>query len=160
MSQLRIRIRLFLNLGRMQPASVHVLARKGTDMLRIVEVHSSERPGGEYLVLQNVGTVTVCLRGWALCTDAYLEGDPAAIAGQMYVFRDDVGIRPYTRIVLFTGFGENAWVPTIDGHQAYCAYWNRTERIWTDANNVHVLQLHATRPIPKAESLAPAMCAS
>jgi|SRR5579862_2664582 len=125
-------------------------------MLKIIEVHASERQGGEYVVLQNVGLVTVNLRGWALCTDAYLEGDPNRMAGQMYVFRDEVGIKPYTRVVLFTGHGEDGWVPTIDGRQAYCAYWNRIDKVWTDARNVHVLQMLATRPV----HIAPVVSAS
>ena len=96
-------------------------------MLKIIEVHPATNTQGEYIVLQNQGLVTVSLRGWALCTDAYLESDPARMAQEMYVFREEVPIKPYTRVVLFTGNGEDEWVPTIDGRQAYCAYWNRRD---------------------------------
>ena len=43
-------------------------------MLKIVEVHPSSNPKGEYVVLHNLGLVTENLRGCALCTDAYLDG--------------------------------------------------------------------------------------
>ncbi len=110
-------------------------------MLKIIEVHPATSTQGEYVVLQNTGLVTVSLRGWALCTDAYLDDDPLRMAQEMYIFRDDVPIKPYTRVVLFTGCGEDDWMPTIDGRQAYCAYWNRRERLWTSASHVHLLHL-------------------
>ncbi len=116
-------------------------------MLKIVEVHAAECARGEYVVLQNQGLVTVSLRGWALCTDAYLEGEPGQMAGEMYVFREDVPIKPYTHVVLFSGYGEDGWVPTTDGRQAYCAYWNRSDRIWTYAQHIHVLHLLASKPL-------------
>ena len=113
-------------------------------MLRIVEVHPAQRAQGEYVVLQNIGLVNVNLRGWALCTDAYLEADNSRVAEEMYIFRDDVQIKPYARVVLFTGVGENEWMPTIDGKQAYCAYWGRAQRVWTNSTNVHVLHMLTT----------------
>ena len=116
-------------------------------MLKIIEVHPASGVGGEYVVLQNQGLVTVSLRGWALCTDVYLLDDATQVANEMYVFREDVAIKPYTRVVLFTGDGESEWVPTTDGKQAYCAYWGRSERIWTHATNIHVLHIAASRRI-------------
>ncbi len=116
-------------------------------MLKIVDIHAAEGAKGEYVVLQNLGLVSVSLRGWALCTDAYLQGDRDRMANQMYVFRDDVSVKPYTRVVLFTGCGEDGWLPTVDGGQAYCAYWNRVERIWSVAETIHVLQLSASKRI-------------
>ncbi len=116
-------------------------------MLKIVEVHPTSRAQGEYVVLQNVGLINVNLRGWALCTDAFLEADNRRLAEEMYIFREDVQVKPYTRVVLFTGIGENEWLPTIDGKHAYCAYWGRTEPIWTDGANVHVLQMLTTRRV-------------
>jgi len=119
-------------------------------MLKIVEIHAASGVQGEYIVLQNMGLVTVSLRGWALCSDAFLEGEPAKLAEEMYIFREDVAIKPYTNVVLFTGEGEDGWVPTIDGKQAYCAYWGRPERLWTHTDNVHVLHLLASRRIPSS----------
>lgn len=121
-------------------------------MLKIVEVHAAKQAQGEYLVLQNQGLVSVSLRGWALCTEAFLDGDLDRIADSMYVFREDVSIKPYTRVVLFTGRGEDGWVPTIDGRQAYCAFWNRSQCVWTEASNINVLHLSATRPVRPAAS--------
>ncbi|HZP83566.1 MAG TPA: hypothetical protein VFB21_18115 [Chthonomonadaceae bacterium] len=127
-------------------------------MLKIVEIHTSASAQGEYVVLQNQGLVTLSLRGWALCTDAYLEGDPGQIADQMYIFRDDIAVKPYTRVVLFTGGGVDGWQPTTDGRQAYCAYWGRRERIWTHAAHLHVLHLLTSRkvvaPVPAAVALS------
>lgn len=116
-------------------------------MLKIVEVHAAASAQGEYIVLQNQGLMTVGLKGWALCTDAYLSGDAQRMAGQMFVFLDDVPIKPYTRIVLFTGRGENGWVPTVDGRHAYCVYWGRAERIWAHTENIHVLHLFASKRV-------------
>src|ERR1044071_5792751 len=48
---------------------------KRRSMLKIIDVHASASAGGEYVVLQNEGLTTVNLRGWALCTQRYLNGD-------------------------------------------------------------------------------------
>jgi hypothetical protein len=125
-------------------------------MLKIVDIHASEGVRGEYVVLQNLGVVTISLRGWALCTDAYFAGDAYQMASQMYVFREDVPIKPYTHIVLFTGCGDDGWMPTTDGKQAYCAYWNRTERIWSVVDHIHVLQLSASKRIHTPQAGIPA----
>jgi hypothetical protein len=125
-------------------------------MLKIVEVHPTQRAQGEYVVLQNVGLVNVNLRGWALCTDAFLEADNHRLAQEMYIFRDDVQIKPYARVVLFTGVGDNEWMPTIDGKHAYCAYWGRSEPVWTDAGNVHVLHMLTTRRVVLPPTQQPA----
>lgn len=122
-------------------------------MLRIVDIHTAENARGEYVVLQNQGLVTVSLRGWALCTEAYLCGDAKQVADALYIFRDDIPVKPYTRVVLFTGSGQDGWQPTVDGRQAYCAYWGRNERIWTVATNVHVLQLLSSKRIAPPASV-------
>src|SRR5437016_5843477 len=83
----------------------------GPHMLKIVDVHLSERSDAEYVVLQNQGLTTLSLRGWALCSDVFLEGDPEASAETTFIFSEDVPIKPYTRIVLFTGEGEDGWCP-------------------------------------------------
>ncbi len=125
-------------------------------MLKIIEVHPATNTQGEYIVLQNQGLGMVSLRGWALCTDAYLDGDTARLAQEIYIFRDEVAIKPYTRVVLFTGSGEDDWVPTVDGRQAYCAYWNRRERLWSSAMHVHLLHLLSSRVVaPQTLPVAP-----
>ena len=123
-------------------------------MLKIVDIHPASGVQGEYIVLQNQGLVTVSLRGWALCTDAYLEGDATRVMDEMYIFREDIPIKPYTRVVLFTGSGQDGWVPTIDGKQAYCAYWGREQRIWTQSAHVHVLHMFTARRIAPAASVS------
>lgn len=116
-------------------------------MLKVVDVHLSDEVRGEYLVLQNQGLVTVTLRGWAVCTEAFLSGDLGQVADALYIFREEIGVKPYTKIVLFTGEGEDGWVPTTDGRQAYCAYWGRSQRIWSEAQRVHLLHLAGSRPV-------------
>ena len=123
-------------------------------MLKIEEVHTSAGVQGEYIVLQNQGLLTVNLRGWALCTDAFLDGDETQLVNGLYVFREEEQIKPYTRVVLFTGSGVNGWVPTIDGRLAYCAYWGKKERIWTLANYVHVIHLFTSKKVVHSESTA------
>lgn len=116
-------------------------------MLKIIDVHASAGATGEYVVLQNQGLTTQSLRGWALCTDAYLHGEAVQVAEEMYIFRNDIPIEPYMRVVLFTGNGRDGWEPTIDGRQAYCAYWGRGERVWTHADNVHLIHLLCSRRV-------------
>ena len=125
-------------------------------MLKIVDVHPSSNPQGEYVVLQNLGLVTVSLRGCALCTDAYLDGCLKTVGSAMYIFQEDIPIKPYTRVVVFTGDGDNGWVPTTDGKQAYCVCWGRPESVWQSAKNVHILQIAASRRIvPPGTAAAP-----
>jgi len=118
-------------------------------MLKIMEVHPSLNPCGEYVVLQNVGLVTINLKGCAICTDAFLSDSGIGVdATNIYLFRDEVSLRPYMRVVLFTGSGENAWVPTVDGKHAYCAFWGRHTSVWSDSQQVHFLQLSTSRRVP------------
>lgn len=116
-------------------------------MLRIVEVHAGNSVSGEYIVLQNQGLTTQSLRGWVLCADCYLYGDPAAASDAMFIFTQDVPIKPYMRVVLFTGRGEDGWYSTVDGKRAYVAYWGRTEKVWSHAGAVHLLQPASSRRI-------------
>ncbi len=121
-------------------------------MLKIVEIHSAESVQNEYIVLQNQGVVTVNLKGWAVCTDAYLLENEFDMKSGMYVFRMSEEVKPYTHIVLFTGAGQNGWVPTNDGRLAYCAYWGNSERVWSEAKNIHVLQLVSSRTVREPQS--------
>ncbi len=116
-------------------------------MLKIVELHTSKNAQGEYVVLQNHGLTTVNLRGWAICTEAYLEGCIRDMTEEMFIFREDISIKPYTYVVLFSGQGVDDWEPTVDGRQAYCAYWNRRNSVWRNTSHVHILQLTASRRV-------------
>ncbi len=122
-------------------------------MLKIMEIHLSAHPAGEYIVLQNHGLSTVNLLGWAVCSDAYLHNEPIIAAAEMYVFQEEAAIKPYGRIVLFTGVGHTGWYPTNDGKQAYVAYWGRERCMWREAFNIHVLQVICSRRVilPDAE---------
>ena len=124
-------------------------------MLKIVDIHLSPSAAGEYIVLQNQGLTTLPLRGWALCTDAWLGGDPDAAARGMYLFADDVPIKPYTRVVLFTGEGETGWCPTTDGKHAYVVYWGRPEPVWSHEENLHLVHIASSRKVVlPAEAIA------
>jgi hypothetical protein len=116
-------------------------------MLRIVDLHLSTHVDGEYVVLQNQGLQTINLRGWMLVDEALFSGNPAAAAQNMYIFTDDVVLKPYTRVVLFTGTGFTGWQPTNDGRHAWVAYWNRPGRVWTFAKQLVVMQPAATRRV-------------
>jgi hypothetical protein len=120
-------------------------------MLKIIDLHPSPSAQGEYVVLQNQGLTTLSLRGWAVCTDAYLTGDTAAASQEMFVFTEDAPIKPYTRIVLFTGEGEAGWCSTVDGKQAYVVYWNRTTPVWSSAEHLPLIHVAASRRVVQPE---------
>ncbi len=114
-------------------------------MLKIVDIHLSDSPQGEYVVLQNHGLQTVSLRGWAVVTDTWYWGEPERTAPEIYIFTKDVPLKPYARVVLFTGEGEEGWCPTTDGKQAYLVYWRRRESAWHDTENLHLLHIASTK---------------
>jgi hypothetical protein len=120
-------------------------------MLKIIEVHPSSHLSGEYVVLQNHGLMTESLRGWALCSDTYIHGGPEAAAREMYIFQEDIPVKPYGRVVLFTGAGAPGWYPTIDGKHAYVAYWGRREQVWSTVDQVHLLHVASSRRIGVTE---------
>ncbi len=123
-------------------------------MLKILELHAATNPQGEYVVLENQGLVTINLKGYALCSEAFLMGDEGRRADEMYVFRDEIPVKPFQRVVLFTGYGDNSWLPTIDGRQAYCAYWNRASGMWNRSSELLVLHIAASRHIGHTQALS------
>jgi hypothetical protein len=125
-------------------------------MLKIVDVHPCHVPEGEYIVLQNKGTLTVPLRGCALCADSYLSADPHSAMREMYIFREDDFIKPYGRVVLFTGYGEDGWQPTTDGRRCYVAYWRRDDCVWSRCENVHLLRIESTHRVVDARQFVEA----
>jgi hypothetical protein len=124
-------------------------------MLKIVDVHLSESVNGEYIVLQNHGLTTISLHGWLVTTDAYTAAGPLAAADEMYAFSGEILIKPYARVVLFTGTGADGWHPTTDGKWAYVAYWGRSRRLWSSASRVTLLQPACTRKIGLAVEAPP-----
>lgn len=120
-------------------------------MLKIIDIHLSASAAGEYVVLQNQGLTTVSLKGWAVCSNAYFDGSPLDAAHEMYIFTDDIPIKPYMRIVLFTGEGDPGWCPTVDGKYAYLVYWGKRNPIWSRAGYVHLLQVSTSRKVVQPE---------
>ncbi len=116
-------------------------------MLKIMEIQPAPDARGEYIVLQNTGLVTLNLRGWAVCTEAYLDPATRDMGAAMYVFHQDILVKPYMRVVLFSGCGVDEWMPTTDGKQAYCAYWNRAHSVWTQARDAHALHIAASKRV-------------
>jgi len=116
-------------------------------MLKITEIHPSRNASGEYVVLQNQGLMTVALRGWMLCSEAYLSPEWDPRIHPVYVFRQEVAIKPYQRVVLFTGAGEEGWYSTTDGKLAYVAYWGRSECAWSRVGHLHVLHCASSRRV-------------
>ena len=116
-------------------------------MLKIIDLNISLSAQGEYVVLQNQGLITVSLRGWALCTDAYLAGSVEKMTDEMYIFTQDEPIKPYTRVVLFTGEGSPGWYGTVDGKQAYLEYWCRPSPVWSKAGQLNLLHVASSRKI-------------
>jgi hypothetical protein len=116
-------------------------------MLKIIELRASLNPQSEYIVLENQGLNSVSLRGYALCTDAFLCAESSRLAEEMFIFQEDICLKPFMRVVLLTGEGESGWMPTVDGKQAYCIYWNRGSSVWTKARDVHVLHIAASRRV-------------
>ena len=120
-------------------------------MLKIVEVHPSHRADCEYVVLQNHGTLSVSLRGYALCSQTYLF-EPALADVDTYVFRVDEIVKPYGRVVLFTGAGCDGWQPTTNGQQCYVAYWQREEATWSHCESVHLLRPESSLRVVSSEA--------
>ncbi|HSV72712.1 MAG TPA: hypothetical protein VLH79_03020 [Chthonomonadales bacterium] len=116
-------------------------------MLKITEVRPSRSVTGEYVVLQNQGLMTVALRGWVLCSEAYLQGLWDQRACPAYVFRTETAVKPYQRVVVFTGEGDDGWYSTVDGKLAYVAYWGRHEPVWSRVEQVFVLHCASSRRI-------------
>ena len=116
-------------------------------MLKIIEVHPAPRPEAEYVVLQNEGLVSLTLCGWALCSEMVFTADPCDWSSSFYMFDQDADIRPYTRVVLFTGVGEDGWAPTIDGRQAFLAHWNRKQPVWKHAQTIHIMRITGSRRV-------------
>ncbi|MCX6358762.1 MAG: hypothetical protein NT029_03065 [Armatimonadetes bacterium] len=109
-------------------------------MLKIEDIHPCADPAGEYVVLQNHGLNTISLRGWVICDDSYMAADAELGQHAMYVFTEDIAVKPYVRIVLFTGQGANEWRPTTDGKFAYLVFWGKERTAWKDADRVYLLQ--------------------
>ena len=123
-------------------------------MLKILDIHLSPSPQSEYVVLQHHGLQTISLRGWAVVTDTWFWNEPERAAPEMYVFASDVPLKPYTRVVLFTGEGEDGWCPTTDGKQAYLVYMGRADSAWSTTECLHLVHVASSRRARVQETTA------
>jgi hypothetical protein len=107
-------------------------------MLRIVGVQRSERPGDEFVLLQNQGSLKASLRGHALISECGL--DNGSLDSAAYVFRDETCIPPGLYVLLSSGCGEPHWAKTRDGQPVYRVYLGRAKPLWTNLTGpLHVL---------------------
>jgi len=122
-------------------------------MLRIIDIQVSGTANGEWVVLQNHGMTTVNLRGFMVCGNTYLRGNPDSAAKEMFIFTADEPVKPGTRVVLISSHGSDGWYPTIEGGSAYVTYANRSDSLWSQADALHLLQPISTRPIHPGQIL-------
>jgi hypothetical protein len=109
-------------------------------MLRIIDIQVSGSAAGEWVVIQNHGMIAVNLRGFMVCGDSYLSGNPESAAQQMFIFTADETIKPGARVALLSSYGKDGWQPTNEGGTAFVAYANRAESLWSHADKLHLLQ--------------------
>src|SRR5687768_8127398 len=122
-------------------------------MLKIIDIQVSGTAAGEWVVLQNHGMTAANLRGFVLCGNSYLNGNPESAAKEMFIFTADEMIKPGARVVLLTTYGKDDWYPTIEGGSAYVAYANRAESLWSHADELHLLQPISARRIHPGQIL-------
>jgi hypothetical protein len=122
-------------------------------MLKIIDIQVSGTAAGEWVVLQNQGMTPVNLRGFVVCGNSYLSGNPESAAKQMFIFTADETLKPGTRVALLSAHGKDGWQPTVEGGTAFVAYANRAESLWSHADELHLLQPVSSRPIHPSQIL-------
>jgi hypothetical protein len=107
-------------------------------MIRIVGVQKSEKPGQEFVLLQNQGSMRIRLRGHAVVADSALSEDGVSYA--VHLFSDDVEVLPGWYVLLRTSRGEPRWSSTSEGQRVFYTYMNRAEPVWRRTEgHLHVL---------------------
>lgn len=107
-------------------------------MIRIVAVQKESNPEGEFILLQNQGSLRLQLRGHVVLSDAAIQASNLLYAS--HVFSDDVLIPAGMYVMLRTGHGESRWCKTRDGALVYYAFMGRDRSIWNEITGpVHVL---------------------
>jgi hypothetical protein len=119
-------------------------------MLRIVGLQRSELADREFLLLQNQGSMRICLKGHAILSEsAMLTGD---LSMGSFAFSEDVHIAPGLYVVLSTGAGVPRWAKTKDGAHLYHAYMFKESPVWSQVElPLYVMSAHHTyseRPEP------------
>ena len=107
-------------------------------MLRIVGVHRSEIVEQEFLLLQNQGSLRVCLKAHVVLAErAVTEGSLSRFA---HVFSEEESIHPGLFALLSTGAGLPHWGKTRDGSHVYHAYAGLREPLWNACEGpIHIL---------------------
>lgn len=107
-------------------------------MIRIVGFQRSECAEGEFLLLQNQGSLRAPLRGHAVAAEEAYEGIPWTEC--VHLFHDDVNIAPGKFVLLRTCEGIPRWSQSKDGNPVYIAFMNRAETVWSRSRGpLHVL---------------------
>lgn len=114
-------------------------------MLRIMAVQRSDDPQREYVLLQNHGSLRLALKGHVLADDIGLEQRDR---DRMFVFSDDAQIPAMAYVLLVTGTGKAGWYQDSDARPVYCVYWNKSQPVWSCAQDaIHLLNvIHTNKP--------------
>lgn len=108
-------------------------------MIRIVGIQKSERPEGEFVLMQNQGSMRVLLRGQTLLADSYLRGESQSF----HAFRDEVSIAPGQFVLLRSGHGPDGWITSKDGSYVYQSHIGSSETLWSrPCDALHILGIH------------------
>ena len=122
-------------------------------MLRIVGVQKSDQVEREFLLLQNHGTLRVCLRGHVVLAERAIA--QADLCDAAHVFTEEEHIPAGLYVLLSTGAGLAHWGRTKDGAHVYHAYASRPAPLWSHCDGpIHLLSpCHAYMERPEALSL-------
>lgn len=112
-------------------------------MLRIVGVQRSTSASGEFVLLQNQGSIRVNLKGHVLMSDSAFRG--GALAGHVHALSDEVFIPPGMYVLLSTTRGKSKWGKSRDGTTLYFAFMGCGEPVWTVPDEpIHLLSTQHT----------------
>ncbi|MCW5936431.1 MAG: hypothetical protein KIT11_03885 [Fimbriimonadaceae bacterium] len=109
-------------------------------MIRIVGVQRSSEVKGEFVLLQNQGSMRVNLRAHAVIADATIQGGTSSPAA--HFFGEDVDILPGQYILLRTVPCRTGWSTTNDGQRVYQASMSCPLPVWAN----HPGALHVLTP--------------
>lgn len=103
-------------------------------MIRIVGLQRDLDPRKEFVLLQNQGSMRVCLKGHALLSESSSEKPTFA------VIREDACLMPGQYALIRTCSGTPRWDTKTDGYPVYYVYLGENESLWTEEYvPVHIL---------------------
>lgn len=109
-------------------------------MIRIIGVQRNEEIGGEFVLLQNQGSLKINLKGHIVASQTALEGGDTSDG--LHVFTDDVDVHPGMYVLLRTCPGVGHWNYMQDRYSTYYAYMHRRTPVWVRHKGpLHVLSL-------------------